>query len=56
VVAGIPLLSRQSLQEIAAKAFAASAEIAFVPQLSFASETPTEYVDIFGLTRVLAPL
>jgi FlaA1/EpsC-like NDP-sugar epimerase len=56
VVVGIPSLSRQRLQEIAAEAFAVSAEIAFVPQLSFASEAPTEYVDIFGLTRVLAPL
>jgi exopolysaccharide biosynthesis polyprenyl glycosylphosphotransferase len=49
VVVGIPSLSRQRLQEIAAEAFAAQAEIAFVPQLSFGSETPTEYVDIDGV-------
>ena len=49
VVVGIPSLSRQRLQEIAAEAFAAQAEIAFVPQLSFGSEWPTEYVDIDGV-------
>jgi exopolysaccharide biosynthesis polyprenyl glycosylphosphotransferase len=49
VVVGIPSLPRQRLQEIAAEAFAAEAEIAFVPQLSFGSEAPTEYVDIDGV-------
>ena len=49
VVVGIPSLSRQRLQEIAAEAFAARAEVAFVPQLSFGSETPTDYVDIDGV-------
>ena len=49
VVVGIPSLSRQRLQDISAEAFAARAEIAFVPQLSFGSETPTEYVDIDGV-------
>ncbi len=49
VVIGIPSLTRQRVQEIAIEAFAAKAEIAFVPQLSFGSETPTEYVDIDGV-------
>ena len=49
MVVGIPSLSRQRLQEISADAFAARAEIAFVPQLSFGSETPTDYVDIDGV-------
>ena len=49
VVIGIPSLSRQRLQEIAFETSAARAEIAFVPQLSFGSEMPTEYVDIDGV-------
>jgi len=49
VVIGIPSLSRQRLQEIAFEASSAQAEIAFVPQLSFGSEAPTEYVDIDGV-------
>ena len=49
VVIGIPSMSRQRLQEIAFEASAARAEIAFVPQLSFGLETPTEYVDIDGV-------
>ena len=49
VVIGIPSLSRQRVQEIAAEAFAAGAEVAFVPQLSFGSDTPAEYVDIDGV-------
>ena len=49
VVIGIPSLSRQRLQEIAFEASSARAEIAFVPQLSFGSEMPTEYVDIDGV-------
>jgi exopolysaccharide biosynthesis polyprenyl glycosylphosphotransferase len=49
VVVGIPSLSRQRLQEIAAEAFAADANVAFVPQLSVGSETSTDYVDIDGV-------
>ena len=49
VVIGIPSLSRQRLHEIATEAFSAEAEIAFVPQLSFVSEAPMEYVDIDGV-------
>jgi exopolysaccharide biosynthesis polyprenyl glycosylphosphotransferase len=49
VVVGIPSLSRQRLQEVAAVAFAAQASFAFVPQLSYSSDSPTEYVDIDGV-------
>lgn len=49
VVVGIPSLSRQRLREITAEAFAAQANVAFVPQLSFGSETSTDYVDIDGV-------
>jgi exopolysaccharide biosynthesis polyprenyl glycosylphosphotransferase len=49
VVVAIPSLSRQRLQEISTEALAAQAEIAFVPQLSFGSGTPTDYVDIDGV-------
>ena len=49
VVVGIPSLSKKRLKEIAAEAFAAGANVAFVPQLSYSSETPTEYVDIDGV-------
>jgi exopolysaccharide biosynthesis polyprenyl glycosylphosphotransferase len=49
VVVGIPSLSRQRLQEVAANAFAAGANVAFVPQLSCSSETSTDYVDIDGV-------
>jgi exopolysaccharide biosynthesis polyprenyl glycosylphosphotransferase len=49
VVIAIPSMSRERLQEISADAFAARAEVAFVPQLSFGSETPSEYVDIDGV-------
>ena len=49
VVVGIPSLSRQRLQEVAAEAFTAEADVSFVPQLSFVSEAPTEYVDIDGV-------
>ena len=49
VVVGIPSLSRQRLKEITAEAFAAEANVAFVPQLSFSSETSTDYVDIDGV-------
>ena len=49
VVVGIPSISRQQLQEIAAEAFAAGAEVAFVPQLSFGLSTSTDYVDIDGV-------
>jgi exopolysaccharide biosynthesis polyprenyl glycosylphosphotransferase len=49
VVVGIPSLSRQRLNEIAAAAFAAGATIAFVPQLSVDTETSTDYVEIDGV-------
>jgi exopolysaccharide biosynthesis polyprenyl glycosylphosphotransferase len=49
VVVGIPSLSRQRLQKIAAEAFAAGADVAFVPQLSYGLETSTNYVDIDGV-------
>jgi exopolysaccharide biosynthesis polyprenyl glycosylphosphotransferase len=49
VVVGIPSLSRQRLQEITAQAFAAGAEVAFVPQLSSGLGTSTDYVDIDGV-------
>ena len=49
VVIGIPSLSRQRLMEIATEVFASGADVAFVPPLSFASETMTDYVDIDGI-------
>ena len=49
VVVGIPSLSQQHLKEVAAEAFAAGANVAFVPQLSCSSETSTDYVDIDGV-------
>jgi exopolysaccharide biosynthesis polyprenyl glycosylphosphotransferase len=49
VVVGIPSLSKIRLKEIAAEAFAAGASFAFVPQLSYSSESPTGYVDIDGV-------
>ncbi len=49
VVIGIPSFSRQRLTEVAAEAFAAGANVAFVPQLSYSSETSTDYVDIDGV-------
>jgi exopolysaccharide biosynthesis polyprenyl glycosylphosphotransferase len=49
VVIGIPSLSQQRLKEVAAEAFAAGANVAFVPQLSCSSETSTDYVDIDGV-------
>ena len=49
VVVGIPSLSQQRLKEIATEAFAAGANVAFVPQLSYSSETSTDYVDIDGV-------
>jgi FlaA1/EpsC-like NDP-sugar epimerase len=44
VVVGIPSLSQQRLQEITAEACSAGADVAFVPQLSFGSETSADYV------------
>jgi exopolysaccharide biosynthesis polyprenyl glycosylphosphotransferase len=56
VVVGIPSLPTQRLNEIAAAAFASGANVAFVPQLSFDTETSTEYVDLDGvLIASLAP-
>jgi exopolysaccharide biosynthesis polyprenyl glycosylphosphotransferase len=49
VVVGIPSFSRQRLTQVAAEAFAAGANLAFVPQLSHGSETSTNYVDIDGV-------
>lgn len=49
VIVGIPSISRQRLKEVTAEAFAGGANAAFVPQLSFDSETPTDYVDIDGV-------
>jgi len=49
VVVGIPTLSQDRLKEVAAEAFAAGANVAFVPQLSCSSESPTDYVDIDGV-------
>jgi lipopolysaccharide/colanic/teichoic acid biosynthesis glycosyltransferase len=49
VVVGIPSLSQQRLQEITAEACSAGANVAFVPQLSFGSETSADYVDIDGV-------
>jgi len=49
VVVGIPSLPQQRLQDIVAEAFAAGANVAFVPQLSYSSETSADYVDIDGV-------
>jgi exopolysaccharide biosynthesis polyprenyl glycosylphosphotransferase len=49
VVIGIPSISQQRLKDVAAEAFAAGANVAFVPQLSCGSETSTDYVDIDGV-------
>ena len=49
VVVGIPSLSQQRLKDVAAKAFAGGANVSFVPQLSYSSETSTDYVDIDGV-------
>jgi exopolysaccharide biosynthesis polyprenyl glycosylphosphotransferase len=49
VVVGIPSLSQQRLKEVAAEAFEAGANVAFVPQLSYNSESSSEYVDIDGV-------
>ena len=49
VVVGIPSLPQDRLKEVAAEAFAAGANVAFVPQLSCSSETSTDYVDIDGV-------
>lgn len=56
LILGIPSLSKQRLNEIATAAFAAGAHVAFVPQLSFDTETPTDYVILDGvLIASLAP-
>jgi exopolysaccharide biosynthesis polyprenyl glycosylphosphotransferase len=49
VVIAIPSLPGQRLNEIATAAFAAGANVAFVPQLSFDTSTSTDYVDLDGL-------
>ncbi|HEY5214670.1 MAG TPA: exopolysaccharide biosynthesis polyprenyl glycosylphosphotransferase [Acidobacteriaceae bacterium] len=49
LVVGIPSLSKERFKEITDEAFAAGANVAFVPQLSYSAETSTEYVDIDGV-------
>lgn len=49
VLVGIPSLSKERLKEIADDALVAGANVAFVPQLSFSSETSVEYADIDGV-------
>jgi exopolysaccharide biosynthesis polyprenyl glycosylphosphotransferase len=49
IVVGIPSLSRQRLSELATAAFAVGANVAFVPQLSFGTETSTDFVDLDGV-------
>lgn len=49
IIVGIPSLPMSRLQQIGAEAFAAKASVAFVPQLSYASDTLTEYEDIDGM-------
>lgn len=49
IVVGIPSLSNQRLNEIAASAFTCGANVAFVPQMSFDAQTFTEYVDLDGV-------
>ncbi|MGD0157997.1 MAG: exopolysaccharide biosynthesis polyprenyl glycosylphosphotransferase [Terracidiphilus sp.] len=49
VLIGIPSLSKKRFREIAGEALAAGANVAFVPQLSYSSETLTDYVDIDGV-------
>jgi exopolysaccharide biosynthesis polyprenyl glycosylphosphotransferase len=49
VVVGIPSFPAERLNDVAIAAFAAGANVAFVPQLSFDTETPTDYVDLDGV-------
>jgi exopolysaccharide biosynthesis polyprenyl glycosylphosphotransferase len=49
VVVGIPSISTNHLREVGTEASAAGANVAFVPQLSYSSETSTDYVDIDGV-------
>jgi exopolysaccharide biosynthesis polyprenyl glycosylphosphotransferase len=49
LVVGIPSLSKNRFKEITDEAFATGANVAFVPQLSYSSETSTDYVDIDGV-------
>jgi len=49
VIVGIPSVSQRRLKEIEAEVFAAGAHFAFVPQLSYSSESSTDYVDIDGV-------
>jgi len=49
VVVAVPSLSRRRLNETASEAFAAHSNVAFVPQLSYGSETSTDYLDIDGV-------
>ncbi len=56
IVLGIPSLPKQRLNAIANQAFEAGANVAFVPQLSFDTETQTDYVILDGvLIASLAP-
>src|ERR1700761_2846894 len=49
VVVGIPSLAKSRLDEIARAAFDAGANVAFVPQLSFAADTQTNYAVFDGV-------
>lgn len=56
VIVGIPSLARERLNEIASVVSASGATVAFVPQLSFDTETQTNYVILDGvLVASLAP-
>ena len=49
VVVAIPSMSKKRFKEITDEAFAAGANVAFVPQLAYSSELTTDYVDIDGV-------
>ena len=56
VIVGIPSLARERLNEIASVISASGAGVAFVPQLSFDTESQTNYVILDGiLVASLAP-
>lgn len=52
VIVGIPSLPRNQMRQIGAEALAAKATVAFVPQLSYAPDTLTEYADLDGMLVV----
>jgi exopolysaccharide biosynthesis polyprenyl glycosylphosphotransferase len=49
VLVGIPSISRERLNEVAAEAFAAHCAVAFVPELGRSSDATAGYADIDGL-------